>query len=164
MSLSIAATFAKASLALRSCGGWFCSGRNLNLPVMEVYKKPLRFPVSVTNYEQLTDYYQKYKKASFDLSDLPASWQSDADDIQFHSTWSTVLNRISYELKLTHGVDCSLRFDRMCVPNECYSTSHKDVFRDKNHISNLLISLPTQSGFDGGVLEARGPSSVETIR
>ena len=70
MSLSIAATFAKASLALRSCGGWFCSGRNLNLPVMEVYKKPLRFPVSVTNYEQLTDYYQKYKKASFDLSDF----------------------------------------------------------------------------------------------
>lgn len=82
---SIVENYGKASLALKSCGGWFCSGRNLNLPFMEINKKPVQFPLLSDECELFikTSKAAPFGKSSQTIVDLNVrkAWQIDSDFI-----------------------------------------------------------------------------------
>ena len=136
---------------------------------MEIYKKPLQFPLLSDDCELLTKTSKAapFGKSSQTIVDLNVrkAWQIDSEYIQFHPSWDSVLDKISKELKVNYGVECKLHFYKMLAYNDgCHFKSHKDTLRDKNHISSLLISLPTSTGFEGGVLGVRDPSSSDNIQ
>mmetsp|Transcript_7695 Transcript_7695/g.11505 ORF Transcript_7695/g.11505 Transcript_7695/m.11505 type:complete len:440 (-) Transcript_7695:1321-2640(-) len=166
--MSIVAAWDQATTDLKSKNSWYCSGKNSYLPLMNCFDESLQFPVSNNDCENLIKRSQAapFGRKTETLVDLEVrkAWQIDADKIQFQPSWDSVLQGISHELEKAYGVKNRLVFYKMLVYNEgCHFKIHKDTLRDKSHISSLLVSLPTTSGFEGGVLQVHSPDRSITM-
>jgi len=162
--MSIVSAWEEAISKIKSTGSWFCSGENLNLPIMSVFDKSLQFPISTDDCRGIFKSGRLTENMDVEL-DYQKTMQIDAGSIQFHSTWDLVLKRITNELNNAFIVETSLLFDKMLVYYEgCQSKDQKITTSDKtNHISNLFISLPTQSGLEGEFLQVYSPDRCLTL-